>query len=172
MLIQSHISGEQNQISFKAAQFSSERMDEVFAIANLIYIESVQIAPDSATMAVAIRETLASLFIAIDRVINEKTTKPVEPILDALRNQVINLHKALMIEESDTIRLNKYINRIEMLLAGIVQLAAKPQKHPDHRNPVCGSINRAVKSTFTPEKSGEPEYVLKNSHNINIKKSQ
>lgn len=125
MLIQTIITREQNQICPEAAKISSERMDEVFAIGNVLYIESVQIETGSASMAAAVRDALANLFVAVGRVVNEKTMEPVLLILNTLKNLVSNLHSALLIEESDTIRLDKYIYRIEMLLAAVVQASCK-----------------------------------------------
>lgn len=74
-------------------------------------------------MAAAIRDELGNLFVTLDRVLKEKTTKPVEPpILNALRTLIASMHTGLLIEESDVIRLDKHIARIEKLLNGTLLL--------------------------------------------------
>lgn len=121
MLIQTNTTDNQNQIG-AAADMRSEGMNEVFAIGNMLYIESVLIENSSAIMAAAIRDELGNLFVTLDRVLNEKTTKPVEPILNALRNLIASLHTGLIIEESDVVRLDKHIARIEKILIGSLLL--------------------------------------------------
>lgn len=118
MLTQVNTTKNKNKARVVVADEQPGGMSEIFAIGNMIYIETVWFENNSPVIASAMRDELGKLFVLLDGVLKEKTIKPVEPILNALRKLVANLHSGLLIEESDVVRLDKNIDRIEKLLTG------------------------------------------------------